>query len=189
MIERLTYWLVVCVMWAMGLLTIYQLVRMTSDEVVPVVQLEPIQAVVLDPVASHLDNWRWPCSGDGCANSNAIGRIATSVRYHSKRTGISQRLLVGILMVENPWLDTTAVSYAGAVGLMQVMPMHTEAWPECTLPLESIEGSICRGASIISAFMLRGNETQALLRYNGCRQRYCQGYPRKVLQEAELYDG
>ena len=127
--------------------------------------------------------------GDGCADSEDIGRLATSVRAHSERTGVPVKLLIGIVMVENPWLDTLAVSRSGAVGLYQVMPMHTTAWPECEDALETIEGSTCRGASIFAWFLARGNERQSLLQYNGCYQDDCEGYPAKVWEEAESYSG
>jgi len=154
-----------------------------------VVRMDPVYAVVVDPIADHLDNWRWPCAGDGCADSEDIGRLATSVRAHSERTGVPVKLLIGIVMVENPWLDTLAVSRSGAVGLYQVMPMHTTAWPECEDALETIEGSTCRGASIFAWFLARGNERQSLLQYNGCYQEDCEGYPAKVWEEAESYSG
>lgn len=154
-----------------------------------VVRMDPVYAVVVDPIADHLDNWRWPCAGDGCADSEDIGRLATSVRAHSERTGVPVKLLIGIVMVENPWLDTLAVSRSGAVGLYQVMPMHTTAWPECEDALETIEGSTCRGASIFAWFLARGNERQSLLQYNGCYQEDCAGYPAKVWEEAESYSG
>ena len=93
-------------------------------------------------------------------------------------------------MVEDPWLDTLVISTAGAVGLFQVMPMHTDAWVSCGYPLETIEGSTCRGAEIIADFLHRANsEAEALLWYNGCRHQYCEGYANKVNNEADLFGG
>ena len=112
------------------------------------------------------------------------------MRRHGDRLGVPVRLLVGIAMVEDPWLDTLATSHAGAVGIFQVMPLHRDAWPNCRDPLQSIEGSTCRGAEIIADFLRRSpDEAQALLRYNGCRQRYCSGYPYKVNDQADLFGG
>ncbi len=155
-----------------------------------VVTLPPLYAEPVDPVAQHLASYRWSCSGSGCADDEAIHRLASSMRKHGDRLGVPVRLLVGIAMVEDPWLDTLATSRAGAVGIFQVMPMHRSAWPNCEEPLQSIEGSTCRGAEIIADFLRRSqSEAQALLRYNGCRQRYCSGYPHKVNGQAELFGG
>tara|TARA_R110000824_G_scaffold7001_2_gene32109 strand:+ start:11230 stop:11799 length:570 start_codon:yes stop_codon:yes gene_type:complete len=154
------------------------------------VQLEPITVTAADPVALHLYSHRWPCTGHGCADNVAIDRIADAIRYHSERLDIPIELLVGIVMVEDPWLDTLVISTAGAVGLFQVMPMHTDAWVSCGYPLETIEGSTCRGAEIIADFLHRANsEAEALLWYNGCRHQYCEGYANKVNNEADLFGG
>jgi hypothetical protein len=105
--------------------SVFSLVSCERAEV-PVVQLEPIVAQV-DTVALYLWQNRWPCSGDGCADEDAIRRIADEVRVVSDRYELPLSTMIGVLMVENPWLDTTAVSYAGAIGLYQVMPMHRDA--------------------------------------------------------------
>ena len=170
-------------------LATWQLVPSGTTDPQPVT-LAPIYARVTDPIAEHLASYRWPCSGSGCADDEAIHRLASSMRRHGDRLGVPVRLLVGIAMVEDPWLDTLATSHAGAVGIFQVMPLHRDVWPNCRDPLQSIEGSTCRGAEIIADFLRRSpDEAQALLRYNGCRQRYCSGYPYKVNDQADLFSG
>jgi len=155
---------------------------------IPEVTLEPIDATV-DPVASHLLDVRWPCTGEGCADVEAVARLANSIRGEAGRVGVPVSLMIGVLMVENPWLDTVAVSYAGAVGLYQTMPIHDDAWQECPDDPRSVSGSVCRGAEVLADFMARHDITDALLRYNGCRQLRCAGYPLKVMSEADAFGG
>lgn len=171
-----------------ALLAISMLAASSCSDTEPVITLQPIEARVVDEVAEHLISARWTCRGGGCADSDDIGRLASAIRRHSARLDVPVDLLVGIAMVEDPWLDTLAVSEAGAVGVFQVMPMHRDAWPHCPSKLETIEGSTCRGAEIIADFLRRSTDRrEALLRYNGCRKTYCQGYPHLVNNEADLF--
>ena len=150
----------------------------------PTVALDPIEASV-DSLATYLIGARWKCSGDGCSGAEDIGRIADGIREASARHGLSIPLLVGVLMVEDPWLDTTAVSTAGAIGLYQVMPLHRGEWG-CEYTLETIDGSICAGSAVLASMIKRyGDERTALLRYNGCRSAKCQAYPTKVSIQSE----
>lgn len=151
-----------------------------ADPEVPVVEVEAVYPKV-DSLAVYLKENRWPCSGLGCATDGAIVRIADEIRWASSAYGIPIPTLVGVLMVENPWLDTTAVSHAGAAGLYQVMPMHEGLWQQCQQPMKSISGSVCYGSAILSDFISsKGDERSALLAYNGCRSSFCEGYPNKV---------
>jgi hypothetical protein len=133
------------------------------------------------PLAAHLKDVRWPCSGDGCLSDGDIDRLAVEIFSQADGLDLEVAMLVGILMVENPWLDSLAVSSAGAVGLYQVMPMHREAWPKCVHDIETVVGSVCHGSSIIHDFLQRRNSRDmALLAYNGCRGGPCEVYPEKV---------
>lgn len=117
------------------------------------------------------------------------GRIAAAVVREARATNLEPRLLLGVLLVENPWLDTTAQSFVGAVGLMQVMPVHTGGW-SCGSDLESIDTNICLGARVFAHNLDRtgGDVRQALLRYNGCvtgaNTPDCGKYPSRVLARA-----
>jgi len=156
------------------------------DPDIPVVEMAPIY-VEPDPIALFLSEARWPCSGDGCAGSRTIDRIANSIWHASEKHDLSVPLLVGVLMVENPWLDTTAVSYAGAIGLYQVMPLHENEW-DCEGTMQSVSGSVCRGAAVLADMMRRhGNERDALLGYNGCRSAGCRSYHNKVVARSEQF--
>src|ERR687892_635965 len=47
-----------------------------------------------------------------------------SVAAKAQPVRLSPSLVAGVLLIENTPMDTAAVSRAGAVGLMQVMPFH-----------------------------------------------------------------
>ena len=160
----------------------------TQEKPTPVIRLDTIYAEPPDPVASYLIESRWECVSDGCADHGAIGRIAKRIREASEKHGIPVSMLVGVLMVEDPWLDTLAVSRAGAIGLFQVMPFHRNAW-DCNDPMRTVAGSVCRGAAILSdMFRRHGNEQKALLGYNGCLSEYCQSYHEKVVAKSEDFE-
>lgn len=134
-----------------------------------------------EPLAAHLRGVRWACLGDGCLSEHDIDRLAGEIFSQADSLNLDVAMLVGILMVENPWLDSLAVSSAGAVGLYQVMPMHREAWPWCEDAIETIVGSVCHGSYIIHDFLQRrGGRHMALLAYNGCKGGPCEVYPEKV---------
>lgn len=97
-------------------------------------------------------------------------RIAVALVREGKKTDISPRLLLGVLLVENPWLNTRAASSVGAQGLMQIMPLHRGKWKPCPPRLDDVDANICHGARIFASYLReeRGNLERALLRYNGC---------------------
>jgi len=97
-------------------------------------------------------------------------RIATSLVREGRRTGLDPELLLAVLLVENPMLEPSARSSAGATGLMQVMPLHAGNWKKCSGDLQQIETNICYGAQIFKSNLnaVKGDIERALLRYNGC---------------------
>ena len=99
-----------------------------------------------------------------------VRRIAVALQREAQRAQVEPQLLLAVLLVENPWLDTGAASSVGAQGLMQVMPFHRGNWKKCAPRLDDIESNICHGAQIF-AWNLKesgGDVDRALLRYNGC---------------------
>jgi hypothetical protein len=142
-------------------------VDMLSDRATRLVTLlEQVEGVYVEdiaPIERVLLGYR---SDD----SQLARRIAVSLLRESRRTQLEPRLLLAVLLVENPWLDPAARSPVGAQGLMQVMPLHVGKWPPCEPRLEEVEANICHGASIFAAYLRqeRGNVDRALLRYNGC---------------------
>ncbi len=121
-------------------------------------------------------------------------RIAEALVYEGKRHNIAPALLVGVLLTENPWLNPSARSGVGAVGLMQVMPFHRGRWGCASSDLVDIESNICHGVQILADNIKRfGSVTSALQHYNGCvRGSYtpdCNLYSSKVLRYADVNSG
>lgn len=118
-----------------------------------------------------------------------VRRISVALVREANRTRVEPRLLLAVLLVENPWLKPDIRSSVGAVGLMQVMPEHDGQWG-CGVNLEDVDTNICHGARIFANDMRRtgGNVERALLRYNGCvhgtNTPDCRQYPNRVFAKA-----
>lgn len=121
-----------------------------------------------------------------------VTRIAIALVREGRRAGVDPRLLLAVLLVENPWLELAARSPVGAVGLMQVMPFHAGDWQCEGDDLTDLDINICHGAQILAAALrsTHGNLDAALLRYNGCvhgtNTPNCHLYPYWVLRYAGL---
>lgn len=119
-----------------------------------------------------------------------VRRVATSLVREARHTNLEPRLLLAVLLVENPWIDPEATSFVGAQGLMQVMPMHRGKWAPCEPRLDDVEANICHGARIFAYYLQaeKGNVDRALLRYNGCvrgtNTPNCHQYPNHVYARA-----
>ena len=117
-------------------------------------------------------------------------KIAVALVREAHRANLEPRVLLSVLLVENPMLETRARSFVGAVGLMQVMPLHRGNWRACEPDLESIDSNICHGAQIFASYLHQtgGNVDRALLRYNGCVRGTntpdCHSYPSWVYARA-----
>ncbi len=122
-------------------------------------------------------------------DSSTANRIAGAIVEQGRRRNLDPALLVGVLMIEDPTLDTMARSHVGASGLMQVMPFHRGKWGCGSSNLYSVESNICHGASVLEdAVKFAPNMRTALLRYNGCvrgtNTKNCHTYPDKVMRLA-----
>ena len=74
-----------------------------------------------------------------------------------------------MLLIENRALDSSAVSSQGAVGLMQVMPIHAGSYGCASADLQTVDANICHGARILHTYIVRTRSVpRALRRYNGC---------------------
>lgn len=124
------------------------------------------------------------------AGPELAARVAVALVREANRVELEPRLLLAVLLVENPWLDPLIRSPVGAVGLMQVMPLHLGHWPACEPDLEDIDANICHGARIFAHYFEQtgGNVERALLRYNGCvrgtNTPNCHQYPYHVFARA-----
>jgi soluble lytic murein transglycosylase-like protein len=123
------------------------------------------------------------------SDRTAADRIAGAIVDESNRRNLDPALLVGVLLTEDATLDTTARSFVGARGLMQVMPTHAGKWGCGSSNLFSIEANICHGASILQDNVRNSSSMRtALLKYNGCvhgsNTPGCHSYPDKVMRAA-----
>lgn len=119
-----------------------------------------------------------------------VEHISVALVREANRVDLEPRLLLAVLLVENPWLDPQIRSPVGAIGLMQVMPLHRGAWPQCDPDLEDVDANICHGAHIFAHYFRATNRDldRALLRYNGCvngtNTPNCHQYPNHVFARA-----
>jgi hypothetical protein len=121
-------------------------------------------------------------------NPEVAEQAAAALLHQAERLRLSPSLLGAVLLIENTPLDPAAVSSQGAIGLMQVMPVHRGSYG-CSPDLVAIETNICHGASILKHMVRRTKSVPlALKRYNGCvRGRNtprCYRYPGRVLRTA-----
>jgi soluble lytic murein transglycosylase-like protein len=119
--------------------------------------------------------------------SAAARRILEAVHCESNKHAMLRekpQLVLAVIDVESAF-DPFAVSYAGAVGLMQVMPFWPNQLGLQTKDLIDVELNIRMGTSILAYYMERekGDYRRALARYNGSVGR--RGYPDLVLGRLE----
>lgn len=117
------------------------------------------------------------------ANQAVAGEVAASVARWSSEVGVNPELVLAVMRVENPWLKPDTVSYAGAVGLMQVMPRYwSDAFENCGGDLTDIDVNVCKGIHILGYYLSRSADFRsAMLAYNGCRSTRCQDYTDHVV--------
>ena len=94
--------------------------------------------------------------------------ILTHVQCEAKRLGLPPALVMAVIDVESRF-DRWAVSSAGAVGLMQVMPFWPQQLGMKNEQLVHIPQNIRMGCTILKFYLDRekGDYTKALARYNG----------------------
>lgn len=118
-----------------------------------------------------------------------VRRISRAVVREARRQQVPPSLIAAVLVTENTTLRPGARSSVGALGLMQVMPMHAGAALCGSSDLTDVDSNICHGALILARNLRRTRTTTAaLLRYNGCVRGTntpdCHRYPSKVLARA-----
>jgi soluble lytic murein transglycosylase-like protein len=116
-------------------------------------------------------------------------RIARAIVKEAGRLHVAPSLLTGVLLTENPRLESGTVSSQGAIGLMQVMHFHAGTFDCGSDDLLQVESNICHGARVFGQYLARTGDVQrALLRYNGCvvsaNTPNCHRYPNKVIRTA-----
>jgi soluble lytic murein transglycosylase-like protein len=122
-------------------------------------------------------------------NPELADRVAAAVVYEAGRLRMSPSLLAGVLLIENGPADSSAISTQGAIGMMQVMPVHIGSYGCLSGDLLNVEANICHGARVLNTYLRRTKSVElALRRYNGCvRGRNtprCYRYPIRVMRTA-----
>jgi soluble lytic murein transglycosylase-like protein len=95
-------------------------------------------------------------------------QILHNVHCEAKRVDIPPELVLAVMDVESRF-DRYAVSSAGAVGLMQVMPFWPHQLGMTNDQLVRIPDNVRMGTTILGYYLRkeRGNYQRALQRYNG----------------------
>jgi soluble lytic murein transglycosylase-like protein len=118
-----------------------------------------------------------------------VRRVARAVVREARRQNVAVSLIAAVVITENTTLKPAAQSFVGALGLMQVMPMHAGQLGCNSDDLVDVDSNICHGTTILARNLKRSSSPSvALLRYNGCvkgtNTPNCHRYPLQVLARA-----
>ena len=107
-------------------------------------------------------------------------RILTRVHYEASIAGLEPELVLAVIDVESNF-DIYAVSVAGALGLMQIMPFWKDEIGRPDDNLIKLETNLRYGCTILKYYLNKedGDLRRALGRYNGSLGR--RKYPNKVI--------
>ncbi len=94
--------------------------------------------------------------------------ILKLIHYEATRAGLDPELVLALINVESNF-DRFAISSAGALGLMQIMPFWLEEIGRPNDNLLNIHTNLRFGCTILGIYLKRekGNMFRALARYNG----------------------
>jgi len=109
-------------------------------------------------------------------------RILTRVHYEASRAELAPELVLALIEVESNF-DTYAVSRAGALGLMQIMPFWKNEIGRPDDNLIRLDTNLRYGCTILKFYIEKekGDLRRALGRYNGSLGR--RKYPNKVIDK------
>jgi soluble lytic murein transglycosylase-like protein len=109
-------------------------------------------------------------------------RILTRVHYEASIAGLEPELVLAVIEVESNF-DRYAVSVAGALGLMQVMPFWRNEIGRPDDNLIRLETNLRYGCTILKFYLDKeqGDLRRALGRYNGSLGQ--RKYPNKVIEK------
>ena len=113
-------------------------------------------------------------------NADERIRILTRVHYEASRVGLPPELILAVIDVESNF-DRYAVSFAGALGLMQVMPFWKNEIGRPEDNLIRLDTNLRYGCTILRFYYDKenGDLRRALERYNGSVGR--RKYPNRVI--------
>ena len=108
--------------------------------------------------------------------------LLTRVHYEANRVGLPPELILAVIEVESNF-DRYAVSVAGALGLMQVMPFWKEEIGRPGDNLIRVDTNLRYGCTILRFYYDKedGDLRRALERYNGSVGK--RKYPNKVIDK------
>lgn len=108
--------------------------------------------------------------------------ILTRVHYEATRAGLAPELVLAVIEIESNF-DRYAVSVAGALGLMQVMPFWLNEIGRPDDNLLHINTNLRYGCTILKFYLDKeeGDLRRALGRYNGSLGK--RKYPNKVIDK------
>jgi soluble lytic murein transglycosylase-like protein len=103
-------------------------------------------------------------------NENEALKLLKHVHYQAKRLKLNPQLILAIIQIESGF-EKYAVSKAGALGLMQIMPFWKAEIGQADDNLFDITKNIRYGCSIFRLYLkqTKGDVGRALARYNGSR--------------------
>ena len=113
-------------------------------------------------------------------HKNRIG-LLKQIHFEAQRTKLHPELVLAVIDVESNF-NRYAISHAGAMGLMQVMPFWLKEIGRPGDNLFNIRTNLRMGCTILKYYLdkEKGNLTRALMRYNGSLGSY--RYTRKVFK-------
>jgi soluble lytic murein transglycosylase-like protein len=139
-------------------------------------ELRGVVAAVIEPTRCFDDKYEravWfammePRLARYVADPGEREQILHSVHCEARRVDIPPELVLAVMDVESRF-DRYAVSSAGAIGLMQVMPFWPRELGMTNDQLVRIADNVRMGTTILGYYLRkeRGNYQRALQRYNG----------------------
>jgi len=111
--------------------------------------------------------------------------ILTRVHYEAARVDLPPELILAVIEVESNF-DPYAISVAGALGLMQVMPFWREEIGRPDDNLIRLDTNLRYGCTILKFYLdkEKGDLRRALGRYNGSLGK--REYPNKVINKLSM---
>jgi soluble lytic murein transglycosylase-like protein len=108
--------------------------------------------------------------------------ILTRVHYEASRVGLPPELILSVIEVESNF-DRYAISVAGAIGLMQIMPFWLEEIGRPDDNLLHVDTNLRYGCTILKFYLdkEKGDLRRALGRYNGSLGQ--RKYPNRVVEK------
>jgi soluble lytic murein transglycosylase-like protein len=139
-------------------------------------ELRRVLAAAIAPAECFVDEYErevwFAYMGPRLARTIKDAAERTEILHHvhceAKRVELPPELVLAVIDVESRF-DRYAVSYAGAVGLMQVMPFWPRQLGMSNEQLIRVGDNVRMGTTILGYYLAkeRGNLARALQRYNG----------------------